>query len=76
MFGLTLVQLLAILKRHVGVFVVILTLFGRTLNARAEWLVLLLKIFLISISSLIVTFSLIFLFVAKILLGLEGMVSL
>jgi len=76
MFGLTLERLLAILERQVGVFVVILTPFGLKLNARAEWLALLLKIILISISSLTVTSFLIFLFVGEIILGLKGMVSL
>lgn len=71
----TLERLLAILER-LGVFVVTLTLFVLPLNARAEWLVLLLKIILISLSSLIVTSFLIFLFMAKILLGLERMMFL
>lgn len=76
MFGITLERLLAILDRLVGVFFRTLTLFVLPLNARAEWLVLLLKIILISISSLIVTSFFIFPFVAKILLGFKGMVFL
>ena len=53
-FGINLDRLFAIFVNPVGVFVVILTLFGLKLNAKAEWWALLLKIILISINSLIV----------------------